>query len=151
MGRKSRRDKMAGASGAAGVVIPRNFQLLDELEAGQKGGDGTVSWGLMSDDDNELVNWTGMILGPPKTSFENRIYNLKLVCGDHYPKKSPKIVFLSRVNMRGVDEHGKVDQNLIEKHWNYPNSNIKSVLQFLRKLMTEKENRLPQPPELSTY
>merc|ERR1719244_134362 len=92
-----------------------------------------------------------MIIGPPKTSFENRIYQLKIKCGKDYPMKAPEVRFISKIAMTCVDAtSGRVSQKTVDGHWT-PNSTIKTILQYLRKLMTDKDNRLSQPPDGTSF
>ncbi|KAH9839975.1 UBC-like protein [Rhodofomes roseus] len=136
-------------------AVPRNFRLLEELEKGEKGiGDGSCSYGLEDSDDIMMSHWNGTIIGPGHTVHENRIYSLKITCGDSYPEEPPTIQFISRVNLPFVSPvDGKVDPSKLPvlAHWNRNNS-IETVLVEIRREMASFNNRkLPQPPEGSTF
>ncbi|KAK6985015.1 ubiquitin-conjugating enzyme/RWD-like protein [Favolaschia claudopus] len=135
--------------------VPRNFRLLEELEKGEKGiGDGSCSYGLEDSDDIMMSNWNGTIIGPGHTVHENRIYSLKITCGDSYPERPPVVQFLSRVNLPFVSQSdGSVDPSRLPvlASWSRASS-LETVLVEIRKEMATPTNRkLPQPPEGSMF
>jgi hypothetical protein len=55
------------------VIVPRNFKLLEELEASEKGlGDMAISYGLVDSGDIFMREWNGGILGPVGVSVWRR-------------------------------------------------------------------------------
>ncbi|KAJ1704561.1 hypothetical protein LUZ63_004340 [Rhynchospora breviuscula] len=155
-----------GSSAGSGVVVPRNFRLLEELERGEKGiGDGTVSYGMDDADDIYMRSWTGTIIGPHNTVHEGRIYQLKLFCDKDYPEKSPTVRFYSRINMTCVNHetgillHYKLFLTNKQKlqvdpkkfgllaNWQREYT-MEDILTQLKKEMAASHNRkLVQPPE----
>lgn len=112
--------------------MPRSFRLLEELERGEKGGlSTTVSYGLTYPDDITLTYWSGTIFGPygvirlvssqlrlmtnhvcAQTVFDNSIYTLDIECGKDYPRRPPRIHFVTPIRMKCVDaKSGKVGFN----------------------------------------
>ncbi|XP_039260588.1 ubiquitin-conjugating enzyme E2 variant 2-like [Styela clava] len=133
----------------AKIKIPRSFKLLEELEDGEKGGDGTLSWGLQKEDDMFMTEWTGTIMGPHGSPYEGRFYTVHIHCGPNYPYEPPKVKFVSKLNAPWVDSNGHICESSFDclSRWQ-PAYTIKSVLSELKVKMSLKEcSRLKQPPE----
>ncbi|OBT88233.1 hypothetical protein VE02_02799 [Pseudogymnoascus sp. 03VT05] len=131
--------------------VPRNFRLLEELEKGEKGlGAEACSYGLAEGDDLLMSNWNGTILGPPHSVHENRIYSLKMHCGDDYPDKPPTIQFISEINLPCVNpRNGQVDPSKLPclAQWKREYT-METVLIDLRRYMAHPAHKkIPQPAE----
>eukprot|EP00927_Polykrikos_kofoidii_P057440 TRINITY_DN51588_c0_g1_i1.p1 TRINITY_DN51588_c0_g1~~TRINITY_DN51588_c0_g1_i1.p1 ORF type:complete len:154 (+),score=16.08 TRINITY_DN51588_c0_g1_i1:52-462(+) len=134
------------------VVVPRSFRLLDELERGQKGDASAISFGLEAADDITLTNWICTICGPPGTPFENRIYSVRIVCGESYPEKPPDVRFISQINMTCVECDGALKPAFsVMQGWRREMT-VETILDAIRREMTASANRrLAQQPEGACY
>ena len=112
-----------------------------------------VSMGLVSHDDILLTDWNGSILGPQGTTFDSRLYELRISCGPQYPNVPPKVRFASRINLPHVNQStGEVEPTLPAfQSWSRTGT-IESILVGIRNTMLLPQNRkLPQPMEGSMY
>lgn len=58
-----------------------------------------------------MSNWNGTIIGPGHSVHQNRIYSLRIHCGEGYPDAPPEIWFLTRINLPCVNQqNGKVSR-----------------------------------------
>lgn len=136
------------------IIVPRNFKLLEELDHAEKGHDPTISLGLQNQEDIFLVAWNGSIFGPPGTTFEGRLFELKVECGDRYPDLPPVVRFVSRVNLPCVDPTTGAVQphNLsILSNWDRAFTMERVLNELRREMMNQANRRLPQPPEGSRF
>lgn len=162
------------------VIMPRNFRLLvrppcpplpphhptppphplhpplqEELEHAEKGhSDANISLGLINQEDILLRDWNGSIFGPMGGTFENRLFELRLHCGDHYPNQPPVVQFISRINLPCVDPNtGAVNPSRVPVLAQWDRSfTMERVLGDLRREMQSQQNRrLPQPPDGSRF
>eukprot|EP00475_Leptophrys_vorax_P041572 TRINITY_DN78352_c0_g1_i1.p2 TRINITY_DN78352_c0_g1~~TRINITY_DN78352_c0_g1_i1.p2 ORF type:complete len:146 (+),score=29.64 TRINITY_DN78352_c0_g1_i1:116-553(+) len=134
--------------------IPRNFKLLMELEDGEKGHNSGphapwISLGL-DGDDILLSDWNATIIGPQDTNIGDRIYTVKVHCGENYPEEPPTVRFVEKINMDCVDKRGNVTSKLDAlKNWNRDMS-IFELLGAIRDAMVPA-SKLAQPAMGSTY
>eukprot|EP01029_Cantina_marsupialis_P003943 TRINITY_DN1396_c0_g1_i1.p1 TRINITY_DN1396_c0_g1~~TRINITY_DN1396_c0_g1_i1.p1 ORF type:complete len:133 (+),score=27.40 TRINITY_DN1396_c0_g1_i1:41-439(+) len=129
-------------------VMPRNFVLLEELEASEKGGgDGTISFGVANHDDVLMTHWNASILGPAHTNFYGRFYQLTLEVGEKYPDQPPIVKFVNKINADFVDGRGYVRV----AGWTRESS-IRSLLQQLQNMMMSPANsKRAQPAEGAVF
>ncbi|KAE8208552.1 hypothetical protein CF335_g330 [Tilletia laevis] len=97
-----------------------------------------------------MSNWNATIIGPGHSVHQNRIYSLKIHCGDRYPDEAPVVQFLTKINLPCVNaSNGMIIKDALPvlKNWNRA-STMEAILVELRKDMGSQNNRkLPQPAE----
>lgn len=86
--------------------------------------------------------------------MQERIYELRLVCGNDYPNKPPSIKFVTKINMPGVDPNsGVVDSKAVSvlKNWTKDNTIQDALLGIRKEMESNTFKKLSQPSEGSNF
>jgi ubiquitin-protein ligase len=138
------------------VIIPRNFVLLTELEAAEKGGGdytGDCSIGIDHPRNSEtgeeepdvyLKTWQGMIITHPDSRIKEQTIIFSIYCDMNYPDKPPKIKVISGIEHKKyfaigstnvIDSDGTINNKLpILQSWDR-NRRMIHVMQQLKKIL----------------
>jgi ubiquitin-protein ligase len=141
------------------VIIPRNFILLAELEAAEKGGGdytGDCSIGIdhprnsstgEEEPDVYLKTWQGMILTHPDSRMKEQFINFSIYCDMNYPDKPPVFKVTNGMEYKKyfsigstivVDSNGTINNKLpIFKSWTR-NCRMIHVMKQIKRIL-EKE------------
>jgi ubiquitin-conjugating enzyme E2 variant len=103
-------------------------------------------------DDKSFTNWNGTIIGPPNSTFDNRIYMLTITCGQNYPNAAPIFQFNSKINLPCVNQsNGMVDPNKFHMFFNWNSSyTLEKILIGLKNEMISNK-KLAQPADGDMY
>ena len=77
---------------------------------------------------------------------ENRIYSLKIVCGQEYPDKPPTVKFLSRMFHPNVYANGELCLDILQNRWS-PTYDVAAILTSIQSLLHDPNPNSPANAE----
>jgi len=101
--------------GKSNLILARQYRDLKKNPV-----DG-FSAGLV--DENNILEWEVILIGPPDTLYEGGIYNARLTFPPEYPLLPPKMRFLTKMWHPNIYENGEVCISILhapgEDQWGY--------------------------------
>ena len=86
----------------------------------------------------DMFHWSGTIMGPQDTPYENGIFYLDITFPPDYPFKHPNVIFKTRIYHPNITPRGVICTEMLCCEWK-PEITIKKVLIHIRSLMIEPD------------
>mgnify|MGYP000739296161 FL=1 len=99
-------------------------------------------------DDSELYNWTGTIMGPDESPYQGGVFFLNIQFPTDYPFKPPKVTFTTRIYHPNINANGAICLDILKDQWS-PALTISKVLLSLSSLLTDPNPDDPLVPEIA--
>ncbi|ORY78478.1 ubiquitin-conjugating enzyme/RWD-like protein [Leucosporidium creatinivorum] len=88
-------------------------------------------------DESNLLHWTGVITGPPTSSYKDGKFKIDITFPLEYPFKSPTVKFVTRIYHPNVTDDGAICIGLLKAEAWKPSTKIDAVLRALVQLLEE--------------
>lgn len=100
-------------------------------------------------ENDNLFHWTGTIIGPGDTPYENGIFKLDIIFPRDYPYKSPKVTFITPIYHCNINEDGQICLDILKDKWS-PILTIGKVLLSICSLLSDPNPDDPLNPDVAT-
>ena len=94
-----------------------------------------ISVGLKGDN---IYEWEATIQGPPDTPYEGGNFVLDMIFPENYPIEPPVVTFRTEIYHRDVNSDGKLNLDILGKHWT-PVLTVEKLLPFILSLLNDRD------------
>lgn len=97
---------------------------------------------IASPNENNIMNWTAVMIGPKDTIWEEGTFKLTLKFTDEYPNKPPQINFTSKMFHPNIYNDGSICLDILKNQWS-PIYDVWAVLTSIRSLLSDPNPNSP--------
>mmetsp|Transcript_6665 Transcript_6665/g.6227 ORF Transcript_6665/g.6227 Transcript_6665/m.6227 type:complete len:144 (-) Transcript_6665:71-502(-) len=97
-------------------------------------------------DENNMLEWYAVILGPDDTDWEGGLFKLSLEFTEEYPNKPPSVKFNTPMYHPNIYNNGKICLDILQKEWTAV-YDVSAVLVSIQQLLTDPNPDSPANSE----
>ena len=96
-----------------------------------------------SPEEDNILKWNALIIGPPDTPFEDGTFKLILQFTEKYPNEPPKVKFQTNMFHPNIYADGQLCLDILARKWS-PTFDVLSILISVQSLLGKNElQRVP--------
>jgi ubiquitin-conjugating enzyme E2 D/E len=97
---------------------------------------------------NNLFEWTAVILGPCGTPYEGGVFYLNISIPTNYPFKPPTVIFKTKIYHPNINSSGNICLDILKNQWN-ATLTISKILLSICSLLSDPNPNDPLVPEIA--